>query len=159
MAGRKAKGANGEREIIDVLVPIVQKCMRAQGFTEEQIFKARTCIQRNQNQSAVGGNDLSHTFGLSFEVKRQEAVSVNTWWAQCAKAAAPNNELAVLVFRQNQASWRVVTAGALFLPAADGSSYGYYNARVEIDWPTFQLWFENWVTRKLLSGVLPHGVT
>ncbi len=154
----RAKGANGEREIINVLIPIVQRCMREQGFRVEQVTQAYNCIQRNQNQSAVGGNDLSHTFGLSFEVKRQEALSINTWWNQCAAAAKPNNELPVLVYRQNKQAWRVVTMGALHLPPTEGSTYGSFNCRLEMDWQTFLTWFGHWVSRKLQNGELPRGV-
>ena len=154
----RQKGAQGEREVINVLVPIVQRAMQKEGFAPDQIARAEKCIQRNQNQSAVGGNDLSHTFGLSFEVKRQEQLSINTWWKQCEAAAKPNNELPVLVYRQNKQAWRVVTYGYLWLPGSEGSSYGNMMARLEMDWPTFQSWFEEWVTRKLRNGEMPQGV-
>jgi hypothetical protein len=133
--------------------------MKAEGFSEAMCNKAFTCIQRNQNQSAVGGNDLSHTFGMSIEVKRQEALSINTWWAQTVKAALPNKELPVLVYRQNHGSWHVVTTGSLFLPPLDGSLYGTFNCRVQISWDDFQGWFKSWVTRKLKAGELPHGIS
>ncbi len=155
----RAKGAEGERQVAKTLNSIIQKCMRAVGgFTELQIQEAEKCVQRNQNQSAVGGNDLSHTFGMSLEVKRQEALSINTWWKQCCEAAAPNNELPVLVYRQNHGAWNVVTLGSLHLPGDVDSSYAVYNCRLQIDWNTFQSWFEQWVTRKLNNGELPRGV-
>lgn len=158
-AGARQKGAQGEREIIQSLIPIVQKCMRAEGFNETQIAQARTCIQRNQNQSAVGGNDLSHTFGLSFEIKRQEALSVDAWWRQTVAAAAPNNEIPVLVYRQNKNAWSVITTGMLHLPKANGSSYGMFNCRVEVRWSVFLVWFESWILRKLQDGEIPQGVS
>lgn len=155
----RQKGAGGEREIAKVLNSIIQKCMRAESFSALQVAQAETSVQRNQNQSAVGGNDLSHTFGMSIEVKRQEQLSINTWWKQTCVAAAPNNELPVLIYRQNNKAWNVVTLGSLHLPSDNGSAYGSFNARIEIDWASFQLWFEQWVLRKLRSGELPRGVT
>jgi hypothetical protein len=154
----RAKGANGEREVAKTLIAIIQDCMRKEGFTQQQILEASQCVQRNQNQSAVGGNDLSHTFGMSIEVKRQEALSINSWWAQCVAAAKPNAELPVLVYRQNNRPWRVVTLGSLHLPGTSGSDYGSYAARVEFEWDVFKSWFGIWVTRKLLNGELPRGV-
>lgn len=154
----RAKGANGEREIAKALIVIVQKCMRELGFDESKVLAASNCIQRNQNQSAVGGNDLSHTFGMSIEVKRQENLSINTWWKQTVAAATPNNELPVLIYRQNSKPWHVVTHGALHLPASEGSDYGTFACRLQIDWESFQIWFAHWVTRKLKSGELPHGI-
>jgi hypothetical protein len=155
----RQKGASGEREVLKTLNYIIYTCMKAQGFDEATCGKALMAVQRNQNQSAVGGNDLCDTFGMSFEVKRQEALSINTWWKQCVSAAKPNNDLPVLVYRQNHGAWHVVTMGQLHLPATDGSSYGSYLSRVEIDWETFKLWFSSWVTRKLQAGELPRGIT
>jgi hypothetical protein len=156
--GARQKGAVGEQDVIKTLIPLVQKAMRDFVFPEESVLKANRCIQRNQNQTAVGGNDLSHTFGISFEVKRQEALSINTWWNQCVASAAPNKELPVLVFRQNGTKWRVITFGFLWLPGIDGSEFGNMKARLEMDWDTFQLWFYTWVLRKLKNGELPWGV-
>jgi len=154
----RQKGAGGEREIAKALNSIIQKCLREAGFDPAQIAAAATSVQRNQNQSAVGGNDLSHTMGMSLEVKRQETLSINTWWRQCVAAAKPNCELPVLVYRQNNRSWRVVTTGFLHLPGLDPNSYSSFTSRVEIDWDTFQLWFEHWVNRKLSLGELPNGM-
>lgn len=154
----RQKGATGEREVTNTLIGIVHRAMREVGFTEQHILQAAHCIQRNQNQSAVGGNDLSHTFGMSIEVKRQECLSINTWWAQTIKAASPNNELPVLIYRQNHQSWKVITMGCLYLPIADGSMSSYFNCRMEIDWSDFLKWFHFWVLRKLQAGELPKGV-
>ena len=97
----RAKGAGGEREICDVLNSIIQDTMRILKFPPKEVEAAGRTVQRNQNQSAVGGNDLTNTFGLSIEVKRQEQLAINTWWAQCLAAANRNNEHPVLLYRQN----------------------------------------------------------
>ena len=154
----RAKGANGEREVAKALNAIIQKCMQDEGFTPSQVLAAANSVQRNQNQSAVGGNDLSHTFGMSIEVKRQEALAINSWWKQTEAAAKPNNELPVLIYRQNGQKWSVVTLGSLHLPPVSGSQYGSFTCRLEMSWDAFQSWFALWVTRKLQAGELPRGV-
>ena len=71
----RQKGQEGEREIQRVLEPVVRKVLERNGIP----LPDKAIIRRNQNQSAVGGSDLSNTFGLAIEVKRQEALSINTW--------------------------------------------------------------------------------
>lgn len=143
----RAKGQNGEREIADMLNFIIHSEMKALGFPEEQCLKALTTVQRNQNQSAVGGNDLTNCMGLSIEVKRQEALSVNTWWKQCVAAAERNNEMPVLMYRQNRKPWQIRTKGWINLP---NSSHCCLN--VDFDIEQFKMWFRAWVKIKLLEG-------
>lgn len=81
----RQKGQEGEREIAKILNAIVAKVRDefklSQYATRDELF------QRNQNQSAVGGSDLSNPLYLDIEVKRQEDLSVNSWWKQCIEAA------------------------------------------------------------------------
>lgn len=147
----RQKGAEGERQVIKMLTPIIQDVMRAMEFPQEKIDAAAKMVQRNQNQSAVGGNDLSNTFGLSIEVKRQEQLAINTWWAQCEAAAARNNELPVLIFKQNNKPWRFITLGFLHVPAERGA-WSSVRARVEFNEDTFKKWFAEWVRGQLLNG-------
>lgn len=147
----RQKGAEGEREVIKLLTPIIVSVMTEMAFPQEKIDDALKMVQRNQNQSAVGGNDLSNTFGLSIEVKRQEALAVNTWWEQCEKAANRNNELPVLIYRQNRKPWRVRTYGFLHTPGREGG-WSSVRALVEFDEKTFVAWFREWVYAKLLNG-------
>lgn len=141
------KGKEGEREVARTLNSIILPLLEKHGLPTPE----RDIVQRNQNQSAVGGSDLSNTFGLCIEVKRQEALSINTWWKQAVEAAKHNNETPVLIYRQNRKPWRVVMIGWLPLPAADGT-WASTSARVEFDWDTFKEWFHNWVDRKLENG-------
>lgn len=141
------KGKEGEREVARVMNAIILELLKKHDLP----IPERDVVQRNQNQSAVGGSDLSNTFGLCVEIKRQEQLSVNTWWKQTLEAARHNGETPVLIFRQNHKPWRVVTMAWLPLPAGDGS-WASTNARVEFDWDTFQQWFREWVDRKLLNG-------
>lgn len=143
----RQKGANGEREICKALNEILIRVMTQMNFPVGDIVKAKDAIQRNQNQSAVGGKDLSNTFGLSIEVKRQEALAINSWWQQCVTAANRNNEHPVLLYRQNQKKWRCMTMCYVALPGN-----GYIQTPAEFSWDSFLVWFEHWVQRKLLAG-------
>ena len=150
-ANPRTKGAEGEREVIRMLTPIVKEVLSEMNFPEEDVKAADEMIQRNQNQSAVGGNDLSNTFGMSIEVKRQEQLSINTWWNQCVEAAKRNDEIPVLIYRQNRKPWRVRTLGFLHTPE-HGGSWSSHNCVVEIDKDTFLVWFKLWVKGKILNG-------
>lgn len=149
----RTKGADGEREACKLLNGIIVEVMTAMGCPAEQIEAAVQMVQRNQNQSAVGGCDLTNTFGISFEIKRQEALSVNSWWTQCKTAAEKNNELPVLMYRQNRKPWKFRTYAWLALP---GSEPGMWNRQQmivsEFDLDTFKVWFARWVQGKIESG-------
>ncbi|HQZ42703.1 MAG TPA: hypothetical protein PK735_07435 [Flavobacteriales bacterium] len=147
----RQKGAEGERQVIKMLTPIITQVMVEMEFPQEKIDAAMKMVQRNQNQSAVGGNDLSNTFGMSIEVKRQEQLAINTWWQQCETAALRNNELPVLIFKQNNKPWRFITYGFLHAPA-DNGGWTSVRARVEFNEDTFKSWFRAWVKGKLLNG-------
>jgi hypothetical protein len=142
----RQKGQEGEREIQRALEPIIRKLMTDGGY----LLPEKAIVQRNQNQSAVGGSDLSNTFGLAIEVKRQEQLSINTWWKQCETAADDNKEHPVLLYRQNGKKWRCVTLVWLHLPGGMQQQ-----ARAEMDWDSFLCWFEQWVRQKLVQGEVP----
>lgn len=149
----RTKGAEGEREIAKLLNGIIVEVMTAMAFSAEDITAAAGSVQRNQNQSAVGGCDLTNVFGMAVEVKRQEVLAIPEWWRQTVKAAERNNELPVLIYRQNRKPWRVRTYGWLMLP---GSAPGEWNrqqmAVCEFDIDTFKTWFFQWVNAKLQNG-------
>lgn len=149
----RKKGAGGETEIAHALELIIRAQMHLLGIAAPAI----SIVQRNQNQSAVGGSDLTNTFGLSVEVKRQEALAVNTWWKQCEASAKPNNEAPVLLYRQNGKKWKCVMYGEALLPWKSGSSVVSSSVRVlmEISWDQFLNWFEHWVRAKLEMGERP----
>jgi hypothetical protein len=108
----RTKGQTGEREIATRWNKIVDEVL--QDLYAHNPYKSEEIpypFQRNQNQSAVGGSDLSNPFGLSIEVKRQEQLSVNTWWKQCLKAASEEGAIPVLVYRQNRKPWKVIIDG------------------------------------------------
>lgn len=146
----RQKGANGERELAKTLNDIVNTLLVKHGIAVPE----KPVIQRNQNQTAVGGNDLSNTFGLGIEVKRQENLNVEAWWRQCVQAAERNHEIPVLIYRQNKTAWRVVTIVWVQLPQVEGRDSAA-QIRGELKWESFVHWFRLWVDYKLTSGELP----
>lgn len=144
----RQKGQGGERQVADALNEVIHKVLRK----HELPIPVKAIVQRNQNQSAVGGSDLSNTFDLSIEVKRQEALSVNSWWKQCEKSAKETDEMPVLIYRQNNKKWNVVMYSDL--PISYGN-HASMKARVTIDWETFLEWFFHWVDHKVQNGERP----
>ena len=131
----RAKGANGEREVATMMNDIVERVCKEEGLP----LPPKPVIQRNQNQSAVGGSDLTNPFGYAIEVKRQETLAVNTWWKQCEVASAEFGGTPVVIYRQNgKRKWNVVMYA--FLPV--WKSTGYVKARVTVDWDDFAQQFE-----------------
>lgn len=153
MSGAMArnKGGRGEREVVQLLNSIINQVILSQEWPHGHVEAARMCIQRNQNQSAIGGCDLNGVFGIAIEVKRQEQLNLNSWWTQCVEQAKRNNELPVLIYRQNHQPWRVVTMMQAPLPGARSSTY----FRAEIEEEPFRIWFYQWVYYKMVAGELP----
>ena len=143
----RQKGQTGEREVCDIMNLCIYTVMTELGYSEDECLKGFRSVQRNQNQSAVGGNDLANTFGLSVEVKREEQLSIGTWWRQCVAAAERNNEMPVLIYRQNKKAWTVRMP--VWLPLPQGAQAGVIAA---IDIESFKVWFKEWVRAKLLAG-------
>lgn len=144
----RQKGAGGEREIADALNFIVYTVMKELEIPNPTM----SAIQRNQNQSAVGGSDLTGVFDLAVEVKRQEQLSINTWWKQCTDAADRNKQTPILLFRQNGKKWRCVMYAEAALPETEQGYARHMRIRVEMDFEDFKKWFTEWVRCKLLGG-------
>lgn len=139
----RAKGAGGEREIADDLNYIVYCLMKELGMDNPTMQS----IQRNQNQTAVGGADLTGTFGIAIEVKRQENLAINTWWAQCTASANARNELPVLLYRQNGKKWKCIMPVSIHLGPNFGS--GEVSVRGEVDYEAFKTWFKLWAMKAI----------
>lgn len=95
------KGKRGEREVINLLQPIV-----------EQVYAAHDqeppILQRNTLQSDRGGTDIAGLDWLAPEVKFHKAVSLGPCWRQACGQAKPH-QLPVLFYRNNSQPWRVMT--------------------------------------------------
>lgn len=142
----RSKGQEGEREIAAILNGLVNEVRQSRGLVKLNTNVA--LFQRNQNQSAVGGDDLTNPLHLSIEIKRQEQLSINSWWNQCIVSAQKQNYIPILLFRQNRKPWRCCMETSIPLmpqalqPLAASNSYG--PCRVEIDFNEFKNWFRNY---------------
>lgn len=108
------KGANGEREVADILQRVVNEVALSCGYTAPR-------IRRNVEQSQVGGEDLVGLPWFSFEVKRVERVELDKWWEQtCVQArrkAAGSTSWDALA----KGGWRRLAAHAREEAAGQGS--------------------------------------
>jgi hypothetical protein len=144
MVNIRIKGASAEREIAEKLNVVIRRILKE--FTDDETIlnNHNYYVQRNQNQTAVGGNDLVNTYGFGIEIKRQEVLNINTWWVQCTKAAQLNSEIPVLLYRQTRKPWKCVIQGFIGLPK------GQFGAcRAEVEFETFLIAFEHHVRHKL----------
>lgn len=128
------KGANGEREVATALNLVVYKVLTDCGIAP----LLKPVIQRNQNQTAVGGYDLTGPFGLGIEIKRQEALSVNTWWQQCITSCKANRDIPILIYRKNKMKWSVVMYMDVPVGCVGAHCAGI---RAEMSWDDFLRWF------------------
>jgi hypothetical protein len=94
------KGARGEREVIDLLQPIVDTAYKAAGKEPPQLKRTSSM------QADGGGCDVHGIDWLALEVKRCETLQIEAWWRQCLLQAKPG-QLPVLIYRQNGRRWRV----------------------------------------------------
>lgn len=141
------KGKEGEREVCRLLNQVLQTL--APSFDADTQKLLAGVVQRNQNQSAVGGGDIN-LFGLSIEVKRCETLEIEKWWRQATTSASRNGDKPVLIYRQNRKAWHVVTDG--YVPLTNMTRL--HGARVQFSLDTFLEWFRHWATEKIAAGEL-----
>ena len=100
----RTKGANGEREVADILQRVVNEVAIQCGYVAPR-------IRRNTEQSQIGGEDLVGLPWYSIEVKRVERVDLPKWWAQtvaqAGRKAAGSSSWDALV----RGGWKQVAAG------------------------------------------------
>lgn len=123
------KGKNGEREVVNLLQPMVDEIYARIGAPAPKIV-------RNQMQTAVGGYDLEGLPWIAIEVKRQEQLSLNAWWAQVLKACK-DDQHPIVIYRQNRQKWRVLMWGWMWTGGT-----GHHKARVEVTYEEFCEWFK-----------------
>lgn len=123
------KGKNGEREVVNLLQPHVNRIYQGIGLPAPDLL-------RNQMQSAVGGYDIVGLPWLALEVKRQEQLQLNTWWKQVT-AAATSNQVPVVIYRQNRQKWQVLMPAWLHT-----GGQGHMEIRAQCTLEHFLGWFE-----------------
>lgn len=86
----RAKGANGEREVINMLQEVIDEV--ATSVSEEYgcSFEFPRLI-RNTLQSAQGGEDIHGLPWYAVEVKRCEKQDIGRWWLQTTRQSEAKN--------------------------------------------------------------------
>lgn len=132
MAGRTSrnKGSRGEREVIALLQPVVNKVC-------DEFNEPRFVLRRNQDQRWKEKQyDLIGVPWIALEVKRQENLSgFGSWWRQTLKACG-ERQTPVLIYRQNYKPWQVRMR--CYVAAGDAWIYGTIDMKIEF----FLEWFE-----------------
>jgi hypothetical protein len=104
------KGKAGEREVIQILQPVVNDVFPL--FGEEA-----PRLQRNSLQSDGGGSDIHGLDWMALEVKYHKDLAINSWWAQTVRQAG-KKRVPILFYRTNGQKWKVVMFGLLGTPSA-----------------------------------------
>lgn len=128
------KGQRAERLVANILKPIIQSVYGQCSNTP--------IIERNVAQSQRGGHDLIGLDWLAIEVKHQETLAVETWWAQCkAQATRASVEKGfyvepVLIWKQNNVKMNVRLFG--YVQAGESR----VRCPVVISMEAFLVWFK-----------------
>ena len=121
------KGKRGEREIVDLLQPVVNEVY---SICNREPPK----LKRNTLQSDSGGSDIAGLPWLALEVKYHEQLNINSWWRQTVDQAEYGQE-PVLFYRRNHGRWQVKMYGMLGMPGC------CYTVPVIVEPADFLKWF------------------
>lgn len=141
MSGKKSrnKGARGERDVIQLLQPVVNQVYEA---FDLEIPK----LQRNTLQSDSGGVDIAGLEWIALEIKWQESNGVNGWWKQCLEQAGQTKE-PVLIYKSNRVAWSVRMHGCLVIGNLGRGETTCVPVTISID--SFLVWFRRRLTFEL----------
>lgn len=73
-------------------------------------------LQRNTQAQYIDGDCDFRIGGFACEIKRQETLSLGSWWKQVCKDAEGSQEVPALIYRQSRQPWRVVIPFASVSP-------------------------------------------
>lgn len=90
-AMQRRKGASAERELVRLLCEHLD-----------------SSVTRNLSQSRDGGHDLLGVGPFALECKRQEKLSLVSWWRQACDQAAQAGLIPALAYRQSKQPWKFV---------------------------------------------------
>lgn len=103
----RAKGKQGEREVIAMLQPVVNSV-----YQEFQLEVPK--LKRDTTQADGGGSDIvgRGLHWMALEVKFHKEESVESWWAQCVRQAG-REQVPILLYRTNNKPWKCRMFGLL----------------------------------------------
>lgn len=96
----KDKGKRGEREVVDIL--------KTHGY-ENARRTAQYCGNTGDASDVVG------LPGFHIEVKHQEQVRLDDWWAQAVRDSEGTGDIPIVVHRKNGQKWKVTMDFETFL--------------------------------------------
>lgn len=146
---RIAKGKDAERKICTDCNTVLNILLMERNIP----IPGMPTFQRRQNQSAVGGSDIENPFKLSIEVKAQETLAVNAWWAQCLASAKQDGGMPILLYKQNNKGYRCMMYGQLYL-----TSTKHMWLPITITYEAFQQWLKALMTIHVDEGWRPPGI-
>lgn len=120
--GSAAKGAAGEREVLQAIRDVMRNTEEALTLTGHSFVARSDFTTRKRLERDTSNRDLGNVPLISIEVKRQEALNVGKAWEQAVRQAQPDSLLPVLVYRYNREPWRVRTWVALTTPWGEWDS-------------------------------------
>ena len=130
------KGQRGEREVVKLIQPVVNKVYEGRGLEPP-------AIERNLMQSRSGGYDIVGLEWLALEVKFQESLSVDQWWQQTIQQTKCG-QVPVLIYRKSHVKWKVMMPVSI-TPACQ--------VRGIVDLDAFLLFLEQRILFSLISEV------
>lgn len=122
----REKGKRAERQVVQMLQPVVTEVYSALGCPQDQI----PCLQRNTIQAHKGGYDIVGLDWLALEVKHQETLKVDDWWEQTVRQAQGGKE-PVLFYKSNNVRFRVVISGQIEIAGTISEKDGRRPRRVK----------------------------
>lgn len=121
------KGKRGEREVIDLLQPVVNEVRQHFGLPE-------LILKRNTLQSDRGGSDIAGLPWLAAEVKLHAKPQVEMWWKQTMDQAEAH-QVPVLFYRiDRQRSWTVRMMGTTFYAGSEVHGVCDFNMTFFLRW-------------------------
>jgi hypothetical protein len=121
------KGKRGEREVIELLQPVVDEVRGLFGLPALK-------LKRNTLQSDSGGSDIAGLMWLALECKWQETIQLGAWWKQTLEQCGPEQE-PVLFYKRNHVDFRVGMLGWL------GTRHCGHTTMVVVSVEDFLKWF------------------
>ena len=136
----REKGKRAERQVVQLLQPVVTEVYSALGCPDDQI----PMLQRNTIQAHKGGYDIVGLDWLALEVKHQEKLQVADWWDQTTRQAGFDKE-PVLFYKCNNVRFRVVMLGQIEIKGTvsekDGGRPRRVRTPVDISADVFLIYF------------------
>ena len=141
----RAKGQRAERQVIDMLQPVVTEIYERMGYQGDDI----PTLQRNTLQSDQGGYDITGLNWLALEVKHQEKLQVEKWWEQTVKQAKCGAE-PILLYKQNNVRFRARIKA--WVPVHGSNPQAHLPMVIDIDLESFLLYFRIRLISELGKG-------